>query len=358
MKVAIISDQHFGARNDSTNFLDFYEKFYKETFFPTIKKEKIDTLLILGDTFDRRKYINFFSLKRTKEMFFDPLYEKGIEIYMLAGNHDTYFKNTNDVNSVDLLLKEYDNITVIDHPSTISIGDKKQHHICMMPWICPENYEDSMYELKNTPSDLCMGHFEIAGFAMYRGMPSEEGLDRSLFRKFKRTFSGHYHHKSNADDIFYLGNPYELTWQDYNDERGFHLYDLEKDDLEFVPNPFKMFYRITYDDKKDSITEINNIDVTPYAGSYVKVVVINKTNPYLFDKFMNNLYNVNPADISVVEDFTDITESDDDTVDEAEDTLTILNKYVDSIKEDNIDNDKLKTLLKELYVEALNQEQA
>ncbi|NCA22519.1 MAG: hypothetical protein EBS86_15460 [Crocinitomicaceae bacterium] len=100
MKVAIITDQHFGARNDSTLFLDFYEKFYRDTFFPTLIKEKIDTVLILGDTFDRRKYINFFSLKRAKQMFFDPLFQMGIQVHMLAGNHDTYFKNTNDVNSV------------------------------------------------------------------------------------------------------------------------------------------------------------------------------------------------------------------------------------------------------------------
>ena len=360
MKVAIITDQHFGARNDSTLFLDFYEKFYKETFFPTLVKEKIKTVLILGDTFDRRKYINFYSLKRTKEMFFDPLYALGVEVHMLAGNHDTYFKNTNDVNSVDLLLKEYDNIKVIDSPQTIHLDyANTTADVCMMPWICAENYENSMQELNNTSATLCMGHFEIAGFAMYRGMPSEGGLDRGIFRKFSHTFSGHYHHKSSANDIYYLGNPYELTWQDYNDARGFHLFDLDSHQLEFVENPNKMFHRIMYDDKVNTIKELDGMDFKPYANTYVKVVVINKTNPYLFDKFMNNLYNVNPADITIAEDFTDLTEGvDDNMVNQAEDTLTILNKYVDNIKEDNIDNTKLKTLLKELYVEALNTEQA
>ena len=75
MKVAIITDQHFGARNDSPHFLDYYQKFYDETFFPKIEELGITTVLILGDTFDRRKYVNFFSLKRTKEMFFDVLFE-------------------------------------------------------------------------------------------------------------------------------------------------------------------------------------------------------------------------------------------------------------------------------------------
>ena len=229
----------------------------------------------------------------------------------------------------------------------------------MIPWICPENYQQCLTEMKNTSSTLCMGHFEIAGFAMHRGMPSQEGLDRGLFKRFDYTFSGHYHHKSDADSIYYLGNPYELTWQDYNDPRGFHLFDLSTRNLTFIHNPNVMFHRIVYDDKISSISDIMALSLGEYNSKYVKVVVVNKTNPYLFDQFMNKLYNVNPIDITIVEDFTDLTEStEDDIINEAEDTITIINKFVDNVKEEHIDNDKLKTLLKELYVEALNLEQA
>ena len=282
--------------------------------------------------------------------------ERKIEVHMLAGNHDTYFKNTNDVNSVDLLLREYDNINIIDSPQTIHLKyEDNSYDVCMIPWICAENYQNCLTEMKNTSATLCMGHFEIAGFAMHRGMPSQEGLDRGIFNKFDYTFSGHYHHKSNVDSIFYLGNPYELTWQDYNDPRGFHLFDLANRELSFIHNPNVMFHRIVYDDKAETISEINTKDMVPYAGKYVKVVVVNKTNPYLFDKFMNSLYNVNPVDVTIAEDFTDYSEGlEEEMVDQAEDTLTILNKYVDAIKQENIDNNKLKTVLRELYVEALN----
>ena len=140
--------------------------------------------------------------------------------------------------------------------------------------------------------------------------------------------------------------------------KGFHLFDVVSRELEFIPNPNIMFHRIVYDDKEESITEIGNKDLSKYTNTYVKVVVVNKTNPYLFDKFMGNLYDMNPIDVTIAEDFTDLTEGvDDDMIDQAEDTLTILNKYVDSIQEDGIDNNKLKTLLRELYVEALNTEQ-
>ena len=349
----------FGARNDSIQFLDYYEKFYNETFFPKLKEEGITTLLILGDTFDRRKYINFYTLKRTQEMFFDKLANMNIKVYMLVGNHDTTYKNTNEVNSVSLLLREYDNITVIDSPQTIHLNYKDvSSDVCMIPWICSENYQSCLDEIKNTPSDICMGHFEISGFSMNKGMPSFEGLSRDIFKRFDMVFSGHYHHRSHSDNIYYLGNPYELTFSDYDDTRGFHLFDLDTRTLDFIPNPNVMFHRITYDDKVESITEVNNKDLTKYTNTYVKVVVINKTNPYLFDKFINNLYQVNPIDITIAEDYTDLTEGiEDDMLDQAEDTITIISKFVDNITDD-IDKDKLKVVLRETYIEALNLEQA
>ena len=353
MKVALITDQHFGARNDSLVFLDYYEKFYSETFFPKIVEENIKTLLILGDTFDRRKYINFNTLQRSKKMFFDKLDELGLTVYMLAGNHDTYYKNTNEVNSVDLLLKEYKNITVIDEPMTIHLNyESEADDILMIPWICADNYNRCLEEINNSKATLCAGHFEIAGFAMYRGHPTMEGLDRGNFRKFDWTFSGHYHHKSSTDDIHYLGNPMELTWQDFNDPRGFHLFDLDSRTLEFIRNPNVMFHRLVYDDSTD---ETVPVIVDQLKDRYVKVVVVNKTNPYLFDRFMDSIYACEPADVSIVEDFTDLMEGvDDDMVDQAEDTITILNKYVDGIGETNIDNNRLKNILRELYIEAVN----
>lgn len=355
MKVAIITDQHFGARNDSVNFLNFYEKFYSETFIPKLIENNIKTVLILGDTFDRRKYVNFYSLKRAKEMFFDPLKELGIQVHMLAGNHDTYYKNTNDVNSVDLLLREYDNVNVIDEPETINVGGTD---ICMIPWICTDNYESTMEYMRLDKSEICMGHFEIEGFAMYRGMESHEGLARNIFDKYDLVFSGHYHHKSSNGSIHYLGNPYELTWSDYNDPRGFHFFDTDTRELEFVQNPNSIFFKINYDDSiEDALKFYTNMNLDSYKDTYVKVIVANKTNPFLFDMFLNNLYKCSPIDVSIVEDIIDLTEGvEDDIITNAEDTLTILNHYVDNIETPDIDNSKLKSILKSLYVEALNLE--
>jgi len=347
LKVAIITDQHFGARNDSIAFLDFFEKFYSNVFFPQLVDAGITHVLILGDTFDRRKYVNFYALQRAKEMFFNRLAELGITVHMLAGNHDTYYKNTNDVNSPDLLLKEYNNITVIDSPTTIQVDGVD---ICMMPWICPDNYDDSINEMKNTTADLCMGHFEISGFAMYRGMESHEGLDKALFDKFDLVFSGHYHHRSDDGHIYYLGNPYELTWQDYNDTRGFHLFDLETRKLQFIANPYTMFERLEYNDKE---VEHINLDELDLAQKYVKLVVVNKTDFYKFDKFIQKLYNKGCHEIKIIEDMSEFNDGEIGEEINLEDTLSVLAHYIDSIETD-VDKEQVKTYMRTLYTEAVN----
>lgn len=358
MKVALITDQHFGARNDSILFLDYYQKFYSEVFFPTITERKIKNVFILGDTFDRRKYMNYYTLQRSKEMFFDVLEKHELVTLIITGNHDTYFKNTNDVNSPELTLDSYSCIRIIKEPTEI-ITTLRGNSILFLPWITPENYDNTLELIKKSKSLVCMGHLEIEGFAMYKGMHSEGGLSRKIFRKFDMTFSGHYHHKSEEDGIHYLGNPYQLTWQDYGDVRGFHIFDTETMELEFIPNPDEMFIKIVYDDKDKETLEFLEKDVSFTKKKYVKIVVVNKTNPYIFETYVNNIYKQDPADVTIVEDFTDLTEtSEDDIIDQAQDTLTILNNYVDSIKDDVIDSNKLKSIFKELYVEALNLEQA
>jgi DNA repair exonuclease SbcCD nuclease subunit len=347
MKVALITDQHFGARNDSITFLDFFQKFYDNTFFPAIDDNGIDTVLILGDTFDRRKYVNFYALDRAKKMFFDKLEERGITVHMLAGNHDTYFKNTNEVNSPDLLLQEYSNVIVIDKPETIVVDGTS---ICMMPWICPENYQESLDMMQNTKAEICMGHFEIAGFSMYRGMESHDGLDKSIFEKFDLVFSGHYHHRSSDKHIHYLGNPYELTWQDYNDPRGFHLFDTDTRRLEFIPNPYRMFERLEYNDKDAEPIDIDTIDL---KNMYVKLIVLNKTDFYKFDKFIAKLYNKGCADIKIVEDMSEFSEGEIGEEISLEDTVSVLTHYIDSITTD-VDKEQIKTFMQGLYTEAVN----
>lgn len=344
MKVALVTDLHFGARSDNVFFDKFFEEFYKNIFFPRLEEEGISYVFILGDVFDRRKYINFNILKQCKRYFFDELEKRKLNVQIIVGNHDVYFKNTNSVNSLDLLLTEYDNIVVHSEPAEIALGEAR---VLVMPWINSENYSDSMKMLETSLSPVCFGHFEIAGFQMYKGQPNEHGLSKSVFDKFDLVCSGHFHHRSNVNQVHYLGNPYEITWADHDDPRGFHIFDTKTLALQFIENPYKMFIKVYYDDTKKEAYDFNAL-----ASKHVKIIVVNKTDFYSFDRFLENVYKAAPLEVKILEDFEEFEDAAvDDSVD-IEDTMSLLGHYVDSVETD-MNKEKIKTTLKELYVEAL-----
>jgi hypothetical protein len=341
--VAIITDTHYGARKNSKEFHDYFNLFYENVFFPTLEKYNVSTVIHLGDAFDNRKSIDYQSFEWTKKNIFDKL--KNYTVHMITGNHDCYFKNTNKLNAPSLLLNSYDNISVYDEVCDIDILGTT---ITMVPWINSENETKVMSHLQNTKSNVVMGHLEINGFEAHPGHTFDGGLERNIFQKFSQVFSGHFHHKSVMDNIHYLGNPYEITWSDYNERRGFHLYDLDTGEIKFFQNPYKMFRKFYYNDKQNDYI---NFDLSEYKNTHVKVIVENKTDTYLFDKIIEKFYSIGIYDLKIIEDNT-IFDSDDEIITaEHEDTLSTLQKFIEDMK-DNYDKPQLKTIVKSIYVEA------
>lgn len=355
MKIALINDTHFGARNDSTAFNDYFFKFYDDVFFPYLKEHNIKTLVHLGDVVDRRKFINFNTLRDFKNKFIYRLGQENIDTHIIIGNHDTYWKNTNEINSMSELFTSFDGLHepwIYDSPKEVVFDGLK---ILMLPWINNANQEQSAKLIQSSDAEIILGHLEVAGFEMHPGYNNEHGVDASVFNRFDMVMSGHYHHKSDNGTVYYLGAPYEMTWIDYQDSRGFHIFDTDTRELTHVKNPYRMFRKIFYDDLDKSMEEVTNRDFSSYQGSCVKVVVQHKSNPYWFDIVLDKLEKSNPLNVTVVEDFTDISIADDDLVDQAEDTMTILDKYIDSIEMDG-DKKALHSLVQDLYSEAIRME--
>jgi hypothetical protein len=295
----------------------------------------------MGDAFDSRKSIDYQSLEWAKRVVFEPL--KNYDVHMIVGNHDCYYKNTNSVNSPSLLLQTYPNISAYSSPQTIKVGGLD---IMMVPWICSENYDETIKQIKKSKAKIAMGHLELQGFRVNRNLVMEEhGMDAKIFDKFDKVFSGHYHTRSDNGKIFYLGNTYEMYWNDVNDTRGFHIFDTET--LEHTPinNPYKLFYNIYYED-----TPYQLFDATEYQNKIVKVIVRKKSKPKDFEKFIDKLYSVGIQDLKIIENF-DIQENEEFEISEDENTLTILNRYIEE-SEFEFDKNIIKGIFQDLYKQA------
>jgi hypothetical protein len=172
-----------------------------------------------------------------------------------------------------------------------------------------------------------------------------------MFKAFQRVFSGHFHHRSTTGNITYLGNPYEITWSDYNDKRGFHIYDTETMETEFIENPHSMFHKIYYNDEKNDYG-----DLSKYEDTYVKIIIENKDNNYLFEILMDKLIDAGTSNISVVDNLFDIEDLGDDIdgIEDVEDTMSVIRNCVDGLQIKN--KEDMNKLMQDLYGEALTME--
>ena len=340
MKVAIITDTHFGARKGSKHLHDYFELFYRDVFFPSLEEHQIDTVIHMGDIFDSRKAIDLQTLEWSKRVILEPL--KKYKVYLTIGNHDCYYKNTNNVNSPELLLRNYPNIEVHTKATEVIVDKLK---ILFLPWINSENFEETEKLIKKTKAKVAMGHLEVNGFKATRGHMMENGMDSKVFNKFEKVYSGHFHTRSNVGKIYYLGNPYEMFWNDVNDPRGFHIFDTET--LEHTPinNPYRLFYNIYYEDTNHKL-----FNTTMYKDKIVKVIVRQKSKLEEFDKFIDKLYASGVQDLKIIENF-EIQENDVFNIDEDENTISILNRYIDE-SEFSFDKNIIKNIFQDLYKQA------
>ena len=347
MKIALINDTHWGARNDSPAFMNYFNRFYDEIFFPYLQENNIKTVIHLGDVVDRRKFINHNTAHNFKLKFWNKIDELNLDTHVIIGNHDTYYKNTNEINALQN-LNISKNAKVYTSSQTVNFDGLD---ILFMPWICDTNKDDTLYHIDNTTAQIVMGHLEIKGFEMHKGHLNEQGLEKDLFKRFEKVMSGHFHKKSDDGHIYYLGCPYQIMWSDYNCPKGFHIFDTQTRELTRIPNPLVMFKKFIYNDKGEDYTKRN---LSEYENTFVKLFISNKTDNDMFDKLLDRFHNeINAHEIIVIEDNnSDISVSvREDILEQGEDTLTFLGNYIEQI-DTTLDKAKLKAFAKELYVEA------
>jgi DNA repair exonuclease SbcCD nuclease subunit len=344
MKIAIIGDTHFGARGDSPLFLNHFLKFFEEQFFPYLKENGITKVLHLGDLFDRRKFVNFNTLHHTKKRFIDWFDQNGVELHCILGNHDVFYKNTNRLNSPkEVLAQCHSSFHLYEDVQEVCFNGAT---ILMVPWINEENKDRFMQKIKDTPATILAGHLELTGYEVMPGVKFGEGMDDKFLEKFDLVLSGHFHKKSSKGNVHYLGTQYQMTSIDTNEIKGFHVLDTETRELQFIPNPMKMFHNVEWRNG----TLIQDFDPSRYKGTYVKVLVYEKKSETKFDQFIDSLYAAEPANVSIIEDLSDRTKEEGE-LDISEDTLSLINKEIDGMEADN--KEELKNIVREIYMESL-----
>lgn len=344
MKVAILNDTHAGVRNSSDVMMAYQEKFYSEVFFPYLEENGIKTILHLGDYYENRSSINFKALNHNRRIFLDVLRERGILMHIIAGNHDVYYKNTNKLNALEELLGHYsDCVEIIEEPMVCTYG---QTPVALIPWINPENNAATDEFLATCNATHVGAHLELAGFEMQKGVLSKHGTDASSFKRFDMVLSGHFHTKSQQDNIYYLGSQMEFFWSDCDDKKYFHVLDGDTGELTAVHNPHTLFEKVYYEDTPLS-TDLSYLD-----GKFVKVIVVKRSDPQAFDMFLDKINQRPVVEVKVAEDLTmyDGENIDDDEV-QVESTEDLLYSYIEAI-DTPLDRDRIKGLVRELMIEA------
>jgi len=347
MRICLLTDTHFSFKRSNKIYHDYFERFYNEVFFPTLESRRIDCVVHLGDAFDNRKGIDYWGLEWAQRVFYDRLRDSKITLFQICGNHDAEKKTTNLYNSIDTLLRDYKNVVRVTEPVEYAISNTQ---CIFIPWICKDNEKKTFELIERTKAKVLFGHLELTGFSLFPGYLQAHGIAKERFEKFDRVFSGHYHTRSNDGKVFYLGNPYQMFWTDVDDVRGFHIFDTDTYELEFIQNPFEIYQRIYYTD-----LDYKEFDFSQLENKNVKVVIQNKSNQSQYDRFIHEILKRNIIDLKIV----DTLDVNDDLVNvseiSCEDTLAILNRYIDEA-DFKMDKNPIRQILFETYKEALEVE--
>ena len=267
----IIGDIHFGVKNFNIDILNTQLKYFNEVVIPIVNQYNIDCIIQLGDLFDNRKIIDINFLYELS-VGFKGVLEKIPDVKWLniVGNHDTYFKNTNKINSVSLLKKiiSLDNFIVVNELTEVNINGVKT---ALVPWITDDN-EDMLKKISKYK--VCFGHFEINDFIMTPGVKCSKGIDKAVFKK-THIISGHFHTPSTDSNIDFVGTPYQINWNDSGNVNFVTVYDGVT--FHKIENTYSTkFIKIIYDSRKGKPYNIENVNL--HLEDLVKL--INTNNVY------------------------------------------------------------------------------
>jgi len=353
LKVVLLGDTHIGCANDHPVQYNNIERFF-QWFWGEIDRLGITHIYHLGDLTDNRTRISYPAVYQLKRCVIDPVAARNIEFHLLIGNHDTNLRSTTELNS-GILLEGKKNIYTYSDPTELTAPDGTVFGV--LPWITKNGIDAAKDFLNTTSSDYILGHLEIKGAQMLKGVRADHGQESNLFDKFRATFSGHFHHKNSYGKIHYIGNTNQFNWGDHGEDRGFTVLDTETGGFEMVVNPFSPFQKLYYDDVENSYDDLTYLDAWDLTLMMIKVIVVQKQNPYLLERYVQKLTDRGAYSVQIVEhdsvEFSSSEETSEEDIKEFKaDTMTILNEYVNTTAMSDEQSTRVMKIMREIYAEA------
>lgn len=206
---AVFGDIHYGLKQNSRLHLDDCHRFV-DWFIAEAKARGAETCIFLGDWSHHRASINVATMNASwKDL--KKLNDNFEKVYFITGNHDLYYKDKRELNSVEF-ARELPNFVMVDEPFI-------QDNVAIIPWLVGDEWR----KIAKLKTKYLFGHLELPFFKMNAmvEMPDHGGLNAELLRAPEYVFSGHFHKRQYKNNIHYIGNAFPHNYADVDDvDRG------------------------------------------------------------------------------------------------------------------------------------------
>ena len=221
-RILITADIHCGIPGKTHDVL-----WALRTMSNYAQQENITHIIVLGDLFHDRVSINIEVLNAVYDFFEHT--PKSQQWICLPGNHDTFLRNSWEINSIRPLGKL---LKAIDSKTSFLYNKQR---FWVLPFIHNEDkYMMELKQIKAKKDDILLTHIGVNG-AILNSCFLMQYWNVVTFQQtvFKRIFTGHFHCHQDLNNVHYPGSPISFRFDDGMEPHGFLTYDIADDVVQF-----------------------------------------------------------------------------------------------------------------------------
>lgn len=312
MKSIIVADPHIGAHKNDKIWIKQAE-FLFDQIHDTCTRENIKQVIVVGDWFDSRLSVDVSTLCTSYEILSKL---SDLDIILLLGNHDQYYKNLPYPNSLTV-FESLPHVRLISEPTEIE-------NVIFLPWSLQK------YDLTQYNKPFVIGHFDISDFFVADEDSKKNRYKKEEFEKFMFVITGHFHTPSQKGNIMYCGAPYHLSFSEEGAKMGYYIFDDQADNfVRFIENErYAKYIRISTEDALEPTMIEGNIVRLIYSKDYgtqgnnEKLEKVQSLHPLKLDTDFSNI-SINTEDEN--------EETSENSVMESINTKEIFVNYIKTI---------------------------